>query len=102
MRERTERWAETCKASLGDVGILAPAGARSYTVSAVTLPAAIDGKRLVTAMTERGWTIGGGYGPLASRTIRIGHMGDHTVAGLERCLAMVEEVMGEMGRGSTD
>jgi len=95
MRARTERWAEECGARHAGVGILAPRGARSLTVSAVTLPSGLDGKQLVKAMGKRGWTIGGGYGPLASRTIRIGHMGDHTVEGVERCLAVVEEAMDE-------
>jgi aspartate aminotransferase-like enzyme len=38
---------------------------------------------------ERGYVIGTGYGKNRDTTIRIGHMGDHTLEGLERCLAAV-------------
>jgi len=34
-----------------------------------------------------GYTIGAGYGKLKDGTIRIGHMGDHTVAEWKRCSA---------------
>ena len=33
--------------------------------------------------------IGSGYGALKDTTIRIGHMGDHTVEGLNRLLPLV-------------
>jgi len=95
MLERTVAWAEACGARLPGMGILAPAGARSLTVSSVTLPAGVDGKQIVKAVGARGYTIGGGYGPLASRCVRIGHMGDHTLEGLERCLAVCEAAIGE-------
>jgi len=36
---------------------------------------------------ERGFTIGSGYGKNKETTVRVGHMGDHTLEGLERCLA---------------
>lgn len=90
MRARTEAWARDCAARAGGTGILAPEGARSPTVSAVTLPPSVDGKALVKAVAKRGFTIGGGYGSLATRSVRIGHMGDHTLEELERCLEAVE------------
>ena len=93
MQARTERWTEELAARHPGVGILAPRGARSLTVSAVTLPERVDGKQLVKEVGARGYTIGGGYGALARRTVRIGHMGDHTVEGLERCLAVVGEAV---------
>ena len=37
-----------------------------------------------------GWTIGAGYGALKDSTIRIGHMGDHTVGGLDELLNVLE------------
>jgi len=48
----------------------------------------------VARLKARGWTIGGGYGPLKDTTIRIGHMGDHTVDGLNALLAELEGVLG--------
>ena len=45
------------------------------------------------AVAARGFVIGGGYGKLKSSSIRIGHMGDHSVAGLGRCLAAVSDAL---------
>ena len=47
-------------------------------------------------MRERGYTIGAGYGKNRDTSIRIGHMGDHTVAALEKCLGVVGTVLAEL------
>ena len=44
-------------------------------------------------MKERGFVIGAGYGRLKPRSVRIGHMGDHTVEELDRVLEALEEVL---------
>ena len=95
MAELTHRWAEGHAGRFG-TGILAPAGERSPTVSAVTLPDGVAGDQVVKGVKARGFTIGGGYGKVKSRTFRIGHMGDHTVEGLTRCLAVCEEALAEL------
>ena len=43
----------------------------------------------MSALKEQGWVIGSGYGALKDTTIRIGHMGDHTVEALDRLLPLV-------------
>jgi len=43
----------------------------------------------VAALKQAGWTIGAGYGSLKESTIRIGHMGDHSVAALDELLALL-------------
>ena len=43
--------------------------------------------RLVQQLRERGFELGAGYGELAGITIRIGHMGDHTVREVRQLLA---------------
>jgi aspartate aminotransferase-like enzyme len=85
MAERCWRWTEERGADLG-LGLLAPPGRRSPTVTAITVapPRSPDG--LVSALREHGIVIGSGYGRLKDSTIRIGHMGDHTVAGLDSIL----------------
>lgn len=96
MRDYTGDWVERCAKRFGAVGelrVLAPDGARSPTVTAVALPAGIAGSGVAKAVGERGFTIGAGYGKLRDTTIRIGHMGDHTVDGLARCLSTVEQVL---------
>ncbi len=85
MRRRTERWA-------GERGIeyLPCEGRRSWTVSCLRLPDGKRSKEIVGALQRQGWVIGAGYGALKDSTIRIGHMGDHTVAALEELLIAVE------------
>ncbi len=76
-----------------DVSVLAPHGFRSATVTCVALPPDLPGSVLVTGMKERGYVIGGGYGKLKNETIRIGHMGDHTLQELEELLDVLEDVV---------
>ena len=94
MAERTQRWAEGLAAKFGpEFGVLASAGHRSPTVTSVTLPARLAGTTLVKAVRERGFTIGSGYGTNRDTTVRIGHMGDHTLPALERCLGACESAL---------
>jgi len=64
-------------------------GRRSWTVSCLKLPEGKTSKPIVAALKQAGWTIGAGYGSLKESTIRIGHMGDHTVAALDELLALL-------------
>ena len=87
MATMTHAWADRWTARTdGAVRPLAPAGSRAVTVSAITLPPALDASAVVKAVAAKGFTIGTGYGRLKASTFRIGHMGDHTPAGLQRCL----------------
>jgi aspartate aminotransferase-like enzyme len=87
MRAATERWVESCADRLGiDLDMLAPEGARSPTVSTITLPEGLASGTVTKAVAARGFTIGGGYGKAGERAFRIGHMGDHTADTLGRCL----------------
>lgn len=90
-------WAEESGAGLSPrMRILAPPGTRSPTVSTVELPGSVCPSDLVRAVSTRGYVIGGGYGKLAGSTIRVGHMGEHTTAGLTRCLAAVADALEEL------
>jgi predicted phosphoserine aminotransferase len=84
MRVATERWA----AGAG-LTYLPRADRRSWTVSCLNLPAGKSAKDVVAALKKDGWVIGSGYGALKDSTIRIGHMGDHSVAGLDELLPLV-------------
>ena len=96
MAERTHAFATGLMESHEPaLGVLAPAGSRSPTVTSITLPPSLSGSTLVKAVKERGFTIGTGYGKNRETTVRIGHMGDHTLAALERCLAAVEDALTE-------
>jgi aspartate aminotransferase-like enzyme len=57
----------------------------------LTIPTGIGAERLWAAVRDRGVTLGTGYGPLAPTTVRIGHMGEHTVQGVEHALQVIAE-----------
>jgi aspartate aminotransferase-like enzyme len=76
-----------------DLSIVAPEGHRSPTVTAIALPPSREPDVVIRGVAKRGFTIGSGYGRLKATTIRIGHMGDHTVDGVARCLDAVAEVL---------
>ena len=96
MARRTGGWVKETAARLnGELHVLAPAGGRSPTVTCIRLPAQVEGPRIVAAMRDRGWVIGGGYGKLKPFTIRIGHMGDHSLESLDALLADLTRVFDE-------
>lgn len=88
MRRRVEEWSER-----HGVAYLPRDGRRSWTVSCLNVPQGKTAKEIVSGLKQGGWTIGSGYGPLKESTIRIGHMGDHTVGGLEELLALVSGLL---------
>jgi len=75
--------------------IVAAPGYRSPTVTAVRLPDAeeMSGPEVVSRLGERGYAIAAGYGKLKQETIRIGHMGDHTLEQLEDLLEELGKVL---------
>ena len=79
-----------------ELGIVAPEGARSPTVTCIALPPGMSAKEVREAISARGYTVGGGYGKLSETTIRIGHMGDHSVDGVQRCLHACETAITEL------
>lgn len=97
MRDTTAEWVEGMQQRRGvELGILAAEGSRSPTVTVITLPKGMTTKEVREGVSTRGYTVGGGYGKLAATTFRIGHMGDHTVDGLSRCLHACEAVITEL------
>jgi aspartate aminotransferase-like enzyme len=62
-------------------------------VTAIVTPEGVTPQAVVRGVAAHGYTIGGGYGKVKSSTVRIGHMGDHTVAGLDGCLDACGEVL---------
>jgi aspartate aminotransferase-like enzyme len=97
MRDATVDWVAGVARRRGvDVRVVAPEGSRSPTVTVVALPAGMRGAEVLESVKARGFTIGSGYGQLRDTTIRIGHMGDHSVAGVERCLHECEAAIVEI------
>ncbi len=92
---RTWAWVGEMRGSGVDLSVMAPEGRRSPAVTAVILPDGVSGSDVTKAVIERDWLVGGGYGKLKETTIRVGHMGDHTLEGLEGLLSVLGEVLSE-------
>lgn len=94
MARRTAEWVAEMVERGVDLRILAPEGHRSPTVTCIILPAGVGtGREIAAQMEVRGFTIASGYGKLRDSTIRIGHMGDHTVAELDVLLDVLGGVL---------
>lgn len=81
MAERTWAWCD----EMG-LDILASPGFRSPTVTAVRCPEGWTGPEVAAAVKARGYQVATGYGRMKEETFRIGHMGEHTMEGLEGLL----------------
>lgn len=88
MRRAVEEWS----AARG-ITYLPPEGRRSWTVSCLNVPEGKNAASIVGALKREGWVIGSGYGALKDSTIRIGHMGDHSVAALRELLGLIERTL---------
>jgi predicted phosphoserine aminotransferase len=91
MAEVVRAWA------LKRFALFAAPGARSETVTCIATPKPIDVALLVKGAARRGFAISNGYGRLKGTTFRIGHMGDHTVEGVQRLLGALDATLAEMG-----
>lgn len=66
----------------------------SNTVTAVTIPERLDGKKLLeTARVEHGLVLGGGQGDLAGKIFRIGHMGWVTEKEISAAITIIKQLI---------
>jgi len=94
MAVRTQEWLAKIADETGKrVVNIAPLGSQSPTVSTIRLPSDLPAETFTAAVAKRGIVVGSGYGKLKSSTFRIGHMGDHTLETLERCLSACSSVL---------
>jgi len=93
MAHRTWHWTESMNGKGVALEVLAPREFRSPTVTCIKLPSGVSGSAVDKEMKRRGYTISPGYGALKDSTIRIGHMGDHTVDELNELLQVLEDVL---------
>jgi aspartate aminotransferase-like enzyme len=82
LRDATLQWAAT----RGFAPFVAAAAARSPSVSCIDAKGG-DVAGLAARASAAGFKIDQGYGPLHGKAFRIGHMGDHDLARLQRLLA---------------
>ena len=94
MATRTQEWITKISDETGKrLANIAPLGSQSPTVSTIRLPSDLPAESFTAAVAKRGIVVGNGYGKLKSSTFRIGHMGDHTMETLERCLGACSSVL---------
>ena len=89
MRELVERWVEARPA----LALLAPAGRRASTVSAIAVPPHCSARAIATELRRRGFVVGVGLPPLTERILRIGHMGDLEPADVSGLLEALEPLV---------
>jgi aspartate aminotransferase-like enzyme len=84
-------WVDRADAAALGVSLFARRHCRSPSVTCIKArekPSSIRQR-----MREQGYELGGGQAELTQTTFRIGHMGDHTVLGLEAMLEVLERVL---------
>lgn len=93
MARRTYEWVDSLRERGVGISIMAPEGYRAQTVTCIRVPEGLTGSQLVAAAKDRGYTVAPGYGKTKDDMFRIGHMGDHTLEGLEDLLAVLEGIL---------
>ncbi len=88
MAELTQKWAKK------HFEMFPEKGYESITVSCIKNTLGKNVKELNQKLAERGLEISNGYGKLAEKTFRIGHMGEWTVAGIKQALDAIDEIWG--------
>jgi len=88
MAEYTQKWAKK------HFELFPEQGYESITVSCVKNTSGKSVKELTEKLGEKGFAIGNGYGKLAEKTFRIGHMGEWNTAGIKQVLALIDEIWG--------
>ncbi|MEW5827410.1 MAG: alanine--glyoxylate aminotransferase family protein [Chloroflexota bacterium] len=90
MAERVQGWAEA-----HDLGIYAPAGYRSQTVTTVRNGRGWEVPALNAFLKQKDMRLANGYGALKNVTFRIAHMGETRLSDVEELLAALEEFMAQ-------
>jgi serine---pyruvate transaminase len=98
--ERHVRLGRACRAGVKAMGLelFSPDEDRAAVVTAIRMPADIDGQAIVLAMREAsGVTIIGGQGELRGKIVRIGHIGYVDVFDVTTALAALELALAQAG-----
>lgn len=96
MADRTYAWIDRMRRQGVEIGVLAPEGYRSPTVTCVTLPDGIRGTDVCASLRARGFVVAPGYGKARDAMFRIGHMGDHTLSELDALLEVLGDVFNQL------
>ena len=69
-------------------------GYESITVSCISNTQNKNFKELNQKLAEKGYMISGGYGKMAEKTFRIGHMGEWNLSGIKEVLNAIDQIWG--------
>ena len=86
MAKYTQQWAKKNFAMFSEPGY------ESVTVSCIQNTIGKNVRELNEKLMTKGYMISNGYGKLADKTFRIGHMGEWTLLGIQEVLAMIDEI----------
>jgi aspartate aminotransferase-like enzyme len=98
--ERHLRLGRAARAGVKAMGLelFSPDEDRSAVVTAIRMPADVDGQAIVASMRERsGVTVIGGQGPLRGKIVRFGHIGYVDVSDVAAALNALERALVEVG-----
>lgn len=90
MMEACTAWVASADASGLGISLLSRQGLFSPSVTCIRSD---KSPQIVKEMRTQGYDLGGGQPPLTKTTFRVGHMGDHTVKGLEAMLVVLDRVL---------
>jgi aspartate aminotransferase-like enzyme len=88
MAKYTQQWAKKHFAMFPEPGY------ESITVSCISNTQNRNVKELNQKLAEKGYMISGGYGKMAEKTFRIGHMGEWNLAGIKEVIRIIDEIWG--------
>ncbi len=88
MANYTQQWAKK------NFSMFPEAGYESVTVSCINNTLGKNVKELNQKLAEKGYLISGGYGKMADKTFRIGHMGEWNLAGIQQVISLIDEIWG--------
>jgi aspartate aminotransferase-like enzyme len=98
--ERSRALGRACRTGVKAMGLelFSPDEDRSAVVTAITVPAGVDGAGVVKAMRDRyGVTAAGGQGELKGRIVRIGHIGYVGIDDVAVALDALERALSDAG-----
>jgi len=99
---RSAKLANETRSAIKKLGLELFSKAPSNTLTAVKVPAGIDGEKLVSVMRdEKGVTMAGGQGDMKGKVFRIAHMGFITKSDLEIGISVLKETLEEFKKASS-
>jgi aspartate aminotransferase-like enzyme len=88
MAEYTQKWAKK------NFEMFSEQGYESITVSCIENSLGKNIKELNLKLAEKGYMISNGYGKLAEKTFRIGHMGEWDLKGIKEVIGLIDDIWG--------